>query len=494
MSAAPGALRTFLGAVQAVVLAGALLTGSANLWGQASQVSQIAGTVEDSTGAVISGATVTITNTGTGAARSATSGADGNYILTNLVAGQYRLQASKEGFAEYVLSKITINVSTNPHINITLQVGGVTQQVEVTADASMVETHSNGVGQVIDQDRVVDLPLNGRQVTQLVTLAGGATNFVPTNAGQSLISNKNYPTSVAFSVAGGQGGQTLFLLDGGNNMDVVSNIGLPMPFPDALQEFKVETSSLPANYGNQPGGVVNVVTKSGSNAIHGNAFDFLRNYSANARNFFAPQRDSLKRNQFGGTIGGPIIKNKLFFFAGYQGTRESVAPSANTTFTVTAAELGGDFSALATCNKVTLKAPFVNNQIAPGLFNPIALKVLKMIPVSSDPCGRVTYGIPSADHENQFVGRGDWQVSGKESVFVRYFITDYQHPPYYQDNLLTLSTDASAGLADRVNTVVMGDTYSINPTTVSSFRAGFSRQSIIRYAPDTVPTWTQLGS
>src|SRR5438094_184412 len=122
-------------------------------------------------------------------------------------------------------------------------------------------------------------------------LPGAANDFVPTSAGQSLTSNKNYPTASAVSIAGGQGGQTLYLVDGGYNMDPVSNVGLPLPFPDAMREFKVETSSLPANYGTQPGGVVNVVTKSGTNQFHGAGFEFLRNYALNARNFFAPRLD-----------------------------------------------------------------------------------------------------------------------------------------------------------------------------------------------------------
>jgi len=477
----------------------AVLIGACCLWSQATQVSQIAGTIQDPSGAAISGAQITVTNTDTGVARAVTSGADGAYLVTNLPVGQYRLQAKKEGFAVYVESRIVLDVDTNPHINVTMKVGDVTEQVEVSASAAMVETHSNGVGQVIDQDRVVDLPLNGRNVTQLVTLAGGATGFVPTSASQSLISNKNYPTASAFSVGGGQGGQTLFLLDGGNNMDVVSNIGLPMPFPDALQEFKVETSSLPANYGSQPGGVVNVVTKSGGNSLHGDAFDFLRNYDLNARNFFAPTRDSLKRNQFGGTVGGPIRKNKLFFFAGYQGTREAVAPAANIAYVPTAVMLQGDFTTFESpaCNngvQKKLNAPFVNNQIAHGLLNQVALNLLKYIPVSTDPCGKLTYGIPSKDHENQFVGRGDWQINDKQAAFVRYFVTDYQHPAAYNGDLLTMSTDASAGLADRVNTAVLGHTFTINPNTINSFRVGFSRQSVIRSMPDTVPTPTQLGS
>src|SRR5205823_1454000 len=220
---------------------------------------------------------------------------------------------------------------------------------------------------------------------------GGATEFVPTSAGQSLTSNKNYPTASAVAIAGSQGGQTLYLVDGGYNLDPVSNVGLPLPFPDAVREFKVETSSLPANYGTQPGGVVNVITKSGGNEFHGSGFEFLRNYRFNARNFFAPVRDSLKRNQFGGAVGGPIIKNKLFFFGGYQGTYESVAPAANVAYIPTAATLRGDFTQIASaaCNSgvaKTLGSIFSNNQVPQSALNPVALKYLELIPVSTDPC------------------------------------------------------------------------------------------------------------
>ena len=478
-----------------VVVIAAFCAGGLNLWPQATQVSQIGGMVQDASGFAVPEAQVEVINTDTGIARKVDTAPDGAYIVANLAPGPYRLAVTKTGFAPYLQSGIVLQVNTNPQINVTLKVGSVSEQVEVQANASMVESHSNGIGQVIDQARVLELPLNGRQVTQLVTLSGGAADFVPTSAGQSLLSNKNYPTAVAFSVAGGQGGQTLFLLDGGNNMDPISNVGLPMPFPDALQEFKVETSSLPANYGTQPGGVVNVITKGGSNAFHGDAFEFLRNYALNARNFFAPQRDSLKRNQFGGTIGGPIRRNKLFFFAGYQGTYEKVAPAANTNFVATAAALQGDFTSIAACSGgVTLRAPFSGNKVDRSLLNPVALNFLKYIPTSTEPCGKLIYGIPSRDHEHQVVARTDWQINNRHALFGRYFTTGYDHPAYYTDNLLTMSTDASVGLSDRVQTAVVGHTFTISPTTISSFRMGFSRTSVIRFTPSSVPTPSQLGS
>ena len=364
-----------------------------NLSAQTASVAQINGTVKDQSGALLPGVDIKVTHAETGYSRSAVTDETGAYILPNLPIGPYRLEASLPGFSTYAQTGIVLQVNSNPTIPIVLAVGAVTETIQVEANAAQVETHSTGIGQVIDQNRVLELPLNGRQVSQLITLSGAANDFVPTSAGQSLISNKNYPTATAVSIAGGQGGQTLFVVDGGFNMDPVSNVGLPLPFPDAVREFKVETSSLPANYGTQPGGVVNVVTKSGGNEFHGSAFEFLRNYAFNARNFFAPVRDSLKRHQFGGVMGGPIVNSKLFFFAGYQGTLEKVAPAANIAYVPTAQTLQGDFTAIASpqCNngiQRTLTGGFSGNKVPASSLNPVALNFLKLIPVSSEPCGR----------------------------------------------------------------------------------------------------------
>ena len=273
------------------------------LQGQGTSVAQISGTVQDSTGLAIPSAQVTITNTDTGAVRTVQSGPDGSYILSNLPVGPYRLQVTKDGFSAYVQSGIVLQVNTNPEINVSMKVGSVSEQVMVEANAAMVETHSNGVGQVIDQQRVVDLPLNGRNVTQLIALSGAAVS----NTGGGIVNNLNYPTAAAFSIAGGQGNATNYFLDGATHIDPRTNVGLPLPFPDALQEFKVETSALPANYGSHPGGAVNAVTKSGTNSIHGDAFEFLRNEALDATQWTftgAHQSSNLRRNQFGGSAGG----------------------------------------------------------------------------------------------------------------------------------------------------------------------------------------------
>ncbi|HEY6343822.1 MAG TPA: carboxypeptidase-like regulatory domain-containing protein [Bryobacteraceae bacterium] len=286
-----------------------LLLCSVALWAQ--NTSEITGTVVDSSGLAVPGAQVEVTQITTGLTRATVTGVDGTYVLPSLPVGPYKLDVKKEGFATFVQSGIVLQVDTNPTIEVTLKVGSVSEQVQVEASAAMVETHSTGVGQVVDEARVVDLPLNGRYVTDLVGLAGAAA-IAP---GADLISAKNYPNEAVYSVAGGQAIGTTYLLDGGTHNDPFNNLNLPLPFPDALQEFKVETSALPAQYGEHSGGAVNAVTRSGGNQFHGDVFEFVRNYIFNARNPGALARDSLKRNQFGGTLGGPIKKDKLFFLS-----------------------------------------------------------------------------------------------------------------------------------------------------------------------------------
>ena len=220
-------------------------------------------------------------------------------------------------------------------INVSLKLGAVSQKVEVQADATMVQTQQNMVSQVMDQQRVVELPLNGRDPTQLIIISGGAVNHSDgTNTG-----NKSFYTSQSISIAGSAGNTTNYLLDGGDNMDSFTNVNMPLPFPDAMAEFSVETSVLPARNGLHPGGLVNVVTKSGSNDWHGDVFEFVRNGDVNALNYFAVAQDSLKRNQFGGTFGGHIIRDKLFFFGGIQETIVRQDPSGSSAFIPTTAAL-----------------------------------------------------------------------------------------------------------------------------------------------------------
>jgi hypothetical protein len=261
-------------------MVGALVLGfvfllCANRTASAQATAQVSGTVVDPSGAFVPGADVKITNTDTSATRTTQSNKDGAFNFPQLAIGPYRLEVSKQGFQTFAQSGIVLQVNTNPTIAVTLQVGSVAQTVEVTANAAMVETQSNSVGAVIEPEQVVDLPLNNRQPTELITLAGGTVNTSSASGG--LVSNLDYPTAVSFSVAGSQRNGTNYLLDGAANMDYRTNVGSPMPFPDALQEFKLETSTVPANLGSRPGGVVSALTKSGTNQFHGDLFEFLRN-------------------------------------------------------------------------------------------------------------------------------------------------------------------------------------------------------------------------
>lgn len=459
---------------------------------QTTAVSSISGTVKDPNGLPIAGAEVRATQTDTGLVRTTNTEPDGSYGLPNLPVGPYRLQVSSQGFSVYVQSGITLQVNTNPAVDVVLQVGVVTQNVMVQANAAMVETQDNAVGTVIDKQRVADLPLNGRQVTQLILLSGAADSSPSGNT----ISNKNYPTAVGYSIGGGQGNGTVYLLDGGANNDFFTNVNLPVPFPDALQEFSVLTNALPAQYGLHAGGVVNMVTKAGTNEFHGDVFEYLRNGYFDARNYFAPKPDTLKRNQFGGVVGGPIIKNKLFFFLGYQGTWNRSSPVTSISYVPNAAMLAGNFTGVtsAACNSgtsVTLKAPFVNNQISPSAFNQQALNFLSHVPVSTDPCGKILYGIVANDREDQALSRIDYTLSDKHSLFGRYMISDYLQPSV--SNPTNLLADTTPGLAYRVQQFTLGDTYLLTSKLINSFHLTGTRESTNRFPAPNTPTLSQLG-
>jgi Carboxypeptidase regulatory-like domain/TonB dependent receptor len=467
-----------------------VLLSAVSLRGQSVSTSQVSGTIRDSSGSVVPDARVQLTQTSTGLVRFATSGTDGSYLIPNLPIGPYTLQVTKEGFRSYVQNGIVLEVSTNPLLNVTLEVGSVSQTVTVEVSAPMVETTNTGVGQLIDQERVVDLPLNGREATQLIYLAGGATNAV----NGDLQSNKNYPT-IAISVSGGLPNGVTYLLDGSTHNDPFNNLNMPLPFPDALEEFKVETSSLPAQYGQHASAAVNAVTKSGSNSFHGDAFEFVRNYMFNARNSYSNPvtlgRDHLKRNQYGGTLGGPILRDKLFFFAGFQQTSVRSATPQNA-LVPTTTMMAGNFSA---CSG-SFPAPFVSKQVNPSLFSPVALALLKFVPIINDSakpvCGaNLSYATDSDTSEQLGVGRVDYVISTKQSLYARYFIGNYSAPVTW-DNVDVLELN-QAVQANRDQSLAIGDSYAFSPNLLNSLHITGNRTYGLRAM---VPyfTGTTLGS
>lgn len=484
---------------------GALALTCATGFGQTLATSQVTGSVTDASGAVVPSAIVQMTQIDTGDVHTTKSNASGTYIVPDLAVGPYRLQVTAQGFSTYVQNGIVLEISTNPVINVKLAVGNVTQQVVVESSALMVETQSNGVGQVIDQKQVVDLPLNGRDPTQLIALAG-ATTTAPSG---DLNSNKNFPT-ITIAVAGGLPNGVAYILDGGSHNDPFNNLNLPLPFPDALQEFKVETNSLPAQYGDHASAAVNAVTKSGGNKFHGDLFEFVRNYAFNAAPFFSynsvngtKTRDSLKRNQFGGTLGGPIKHDKLFFFGGYQDTINRQNPSGNFVQVPTEAMLHGDFSVINSpaCGRttpLTLPAPFatvrgVPYQVNPSLFSSQALTALKYIPIAASPgysttsglndvpdvtpsansklsgnCGYVSVSVPANSTTQEGLGKIDYNISEKNRVFGRYFLGIYNAPvPQVTGNALASN---AVSQYNRDHSLTIGQTYSFTPNIINAVR------------------------
>lgn len=453
----------------ALLLAALLFSVTAGrLWAQAQNTSQIQGTVTDTTGAAVAGAEVKATQTDTGATRTVTAGADGTYVLANLPIGPYSLEVSAHGFNTYVRTGIVLQVATNPTINVSLQVGAVAQRVEVHANALQASTEATGVGTVMEQQRIVELPLNGRLATDLL-------QYTPAVIPQGMSGNRGYPGVQSYVVEGGQAFGNSFWLDGSDYNDPYDSGNLAFPFPDALQEFKVETSSLTAQNGVQAGATVTAVTKSGTNSFHGDAFEFFRNGDMNARNYFAPTRDTLKRNQFGGVLGGPIKQNKLFFFFGFQDTITRQDPAQTTSFVPTAAMLQGDFSACPADIPAAVASDFTNDKINPSLYDRASLNLAALLPAGNLPCGATAFGLITQLNQDQYVARVDYTVSEKHSVFGRYIRDHYDRPASYQftpDNILTT---AQGLINDAEQSWIFGDTYLFRPTLVNQFRASVDR-------------------
>ncbi len=462
------------------------LAFSAFMWAQGT--SQISGTVNDPTGAAIPGANIRITQTDTGLVRNVVTSQDGQYVLPNLPIGSYRMEVSKQGFSTFVQPGIILEVNTNPAINPTLKVGAISDQVTVEAEALAVETHSTGVGQVINHEEVVDLPLNAREPTQLILLAGMATTQgVVAN---DLNTNKNFPT-ITISVAGGNANQIAFTLDGGTANDPFNGLNQPLPVPDALQEFKVETSSVGAQTGQHAAASVTVATRSGTNSLHGNVFNYNRNYLFNARSATALVRDSLKQNQFGGTIGGAIIKNKLFFFVGEESTIKRSNPGDSSGNSMTPAMLTGDFSVIASTQcrttAITLNSPagyWVGNKIAPSLMDPIAMNIAKLLPTTGqvNGCGLFNYQTGANQRQYQIPVKVDYTINAKQSAFVRYQLSNNYTPLQYDPNN-PLFTEGSTGQENNIQSTVVGYTYTISPTLVSSSHITANRGLNPRFTP-----------
>jgi hypothetical protein len=337
----------------------------------ASVTGSISGKVSDSTGGVIPGATVIATNTGSRISTSTTTNVDGSYSFPDLGVGHYSVLIRMKGFSDFQENGIVIDVNTAFRLDAQLQVGSVAQRVEVNASAIQVDTVSTQLGQVIGSTAMTSLPLNGRSYTDLLALQPGV---VPqSNEGTTgLNSYSNSPPSGGLddgtlSISGARGSSNGFLVNGGNVMEQMANGTAIIPNVDSIEEFRIITNNFDAQYGHYSGGLVNVITKSGTNHFHGDAFDFLRNTDLDARNYFSPTRGVYRQNQFGGTFGGPIRRDRLFFFADYQGTRQVIGESTGLVPVPSAADRTGNLSDQANQLSGSVIGPAVASSLTAGL-------------------------------------------------------------------------------------------------------------------------------
>jgi hypothetical protein len=474
-----------------------LLLASTNAWAQAT--AQINGTVADTSGAVLPGVTVVAMQTDTGFRREAVTDGGGAYALLNLPIGSYRLEASLAGFRSYVQTGIVLQVNSNPVIKVTLQLGELSETLTVEGQAPLVETRNPAVGVVMTNAQVEALPMEGRNVASLIVTAGAAVD-----TGNP--SSRSLTQTRGIAIAGGQQFGVAYLLDGALHNNVYDGDNLVLPFPDAVQEFKIETSSQNAQNGYKAGGTASFATKSGTNAFHGDVFEFARHHRFNATSPFASINkatgkrfdDGLVRNQFGGVLGGPIIRDRVFFFVGYQGTRTEQTPADIVTFIPTPAMLAGDFSTVASAQcraqgNLTLPAAlgFTNNRINPALLSPAAVKIAKMLPTTTDPCGQVAYSQTTKPREKQPIGRVDWQVNTAHQLFARYQLATTFWDPAFTNaggNILAASSPAGqsgAGGRDIAShSLAIGETWVMSNTMINNVRVAVNRTRIVRTHAD----------
>jgi Carboxypeptidase regulatory-like domain len=464
-------------------------------------LSTINGIVTDPSGAVVAGATITATEVDTSLARTTVSNQDGLYVISGLRPTRYTLNIEGRGFRQFTQSGIVLEANDTVTINVKLEVGATTETVNVNASTVQVDTSTSTIRQVVDSARMVELPLNGRNPAQLTALVAGAVNAITDNADQG--TTKTFPAAVTVSVNGGRQNNIAFNIDGVSAEDIFSNVNQPLPMPDALQEFSFQTNNFSAEYGQNSSGVVNVVTKSGTNSFHGDAFEFVRNAVFNARNFFASKRDQLKRNQFGGTFGGPIIKDKLFFFGGYQGTRIRNTQGGLSAYVPTASDLAGDFSSYLSSGNpanplhrvVTLTdpitgQPFPGNQIPTNRLNPAALAMLKYLPVSPEANGLAFYSTPVIQNFNEFIVRVDYSLTANDRLNYRFNKSYFSSPGILANSNLLTYADYTPDTS--YNTAIQ-ETHVISPTMLNDFRFEVAREITARHPPTDTPNVADFG-
>ena len=453
-----------------------------------STTGSVGGRLLDSSGAAMSKITVKLRNIATGEVRSAQSEDSGNYLFPAAPTGRYNIFAEAPGFKRIVRGPVTLDVNQNARVDLTLELGSVNEIVEVTGDAPLVDTRDVQLGATVDARRVQELPLNGRNVYDLMQLTPGTVNVNTSLTGSN---DANY-----LNVNGNRIRDNNFFLDGAFNNSLFRNGGNMAPNPDAVEEFHLITSNFDAEYGRLPGSVMNVVTKSGTNAFHGTLFDFLRNDSLNARNFFLGAATPLKRNQFGGTLGGPVVKNRTFFFVSYQGLRLRTSTSQNGIIVPTADMRPGHFSALAPSkwpiDPQTSKA-FPNGIIPSSRLDPVAMQILnKLVPLPNNSAGTYTDLESAPTNDDQGMARIDHQITNSNKLSGTLFIDRTNGTMPFGG----ISTIANYGVLNSIykqENVVVNDTWSVTPSLLNEARFSYTRNFYATTTPNQT-SWADFGS
>lgn len=428
----------------------------------------IYGTVTDPSGAGVGGAKVEAILIERGTTRTGVTSAVGDYVLTAMPVGIYEVRVTAPGFLQFRQASVTLYANQNVRVDAKLTVGSVNESITVREEAPIVESRSAAMGSLIDDRRLTELPINGRNVFSLALLLPGASDV---SAPETFTGDRSGPT---VSMSGTKGNSNLFLFDGQEYQAAFRNTGLNYPPPDALQEVKVLTSSFSAEYGHNAGGVFNVVTKSGTNQLHGSLWEFVRNSSFNARNFFALSNPQLAQNQFGAAAGGPIKKDKLFVFGSYEGLRIRQGSLATGAFPLTTAEREGDLSGQKTVIDPASGAPFPGNRIPVSRFDPVAQSVITrpgLMPLPNTPSGSLVQTYARPQDNDQGLIRVDYNLGAKHLVTARYNhsyatqITIAGQVPTYE----TIFNWA------RVQTATVSDTFTVTPSMVNELRLSYNR-------------------
>lgn len=440
------------------------------------QTAAISGTVKDQTGGAIAGVQITATQTSTAQKRSTTTDKSGAYVISLLPIGHYEVAAAQSGFTTDVRA-VELRVGDRSSVDFNLAVGNVAEHILVTSAVPLIQAESSSTGAVVENKRIEEVPLNGRQFQNLALLVPGTTD---PPQGSSL------GFRGGINVAGTRAEMTGFTLDG---VDIVENLVKALSFKpsvDMIEEFKVDTSTYSAEYGRTAGGQVRATTKSGTNNLHGTLFEFVRNSAFDAKNFFdsgSAPIPGFRRNNFGGTAGGPIVKNRTFIFGAYEGLISRQAQT-RTASVPTAAQLSGNFSGGKSIVDPLTNTPFQGNVIPASLISPVSAKIIQEYPVPNLPGSSVRNYLSSpTDVHNihQFTTRIDHRISDRDSLFGRYsFNNDFELDPFDVFSGITNLPNYGRDDYQRAQSATVSDTHIFGPALIGQLALGYNRFKQIR--------------